>query len=64
MTMTREELEKSILSTLEEINLTKRKISLCMDARVRRILERKLKELQYLQLWHQDLYDRLNDQEA
>jgi len=62
--MTREELEKSILSTLEEINLTKRKISLCMDARVRRILERKLKELQYLQLWHQDLYDRLNDQEA
>ena len=59
--MTGEELEKSILSTLEEINFTKRKISLCMDARVRRKLERKLKELQYLQLWHQDLYDRHNE---
>jgi len=62
--MTREELEKAILGTLEEINLTKRKIFLCMDTRVRRKLERKLKELQYLQLWHQDLYDRLNGQDA
>ena len=59
MSLTRDELEKSVLSTLEEINCIKRKIFLCMDAQERRKLKRKLKELQYLQLWNQDLLDKM-----
>ena len=53
--MTPDELEKSIL----KIHCIKRKIFLCMDARERERLMRKLKELQYLQLWHQDLLERM-----
>ena len=59
MSLTPDELEKSILSTLEEIHCIKRKIFLCMDARERRKLKRKLKELYYLQLWNQDLLERM-----
>ena len=62
--MTREDIEKSFLSTLEEINLIKRKISCCTDDREKKNLELQLKELQCVQLWHQELYNAMNNQDA
>jgi len=59
--MTREEIEKSVRTTLARILCTKRKISRCTDEREKRKLERQLKELQYLQLWHHDLYNSLTE---
>lgn len=54
-TPTRQELIDEIERTKHEIQYLKRLIEGCSDATEKRQLQRRLKELQYLQLWRYDL---------
>lgn len=56
--MTRTELLESIERTMHEIGRIKRLIDETTDPREKRLLIRRKKELQYLQLWHHDLLER------
>ncbi|MCR4441871.1 MAG: hypothetical protein NUV48_06920 [Peptococcaceae bacterium] len=49
--MEREKLKLAIDETKQEILQTKQQIANAPDLRERKILERRLKKLQYLQLW-------------
>jgi len=53
--MTTDELREAIERTTEKIYELKRQIKETTDARDKLKLQRRLKELQYLQLWHMDL---------
>ena len=57
--MTREELQTAITVTLAEITEIKQQIALASDPREKRRLIRRKRELQYLQLWHMSLLQRL-----
>ncbi len=52
--LTREELQAAIDHTKEQIYQIKQLIIVTTDHREKRRLKRRLKELQYLQLWHID----------
>lgn len=52
--MTPEELRQAIDQTKAKIYALKKQIQEDPDPRGKRILQRQLKELQYLQLWHLD----------
>ena len=52
--MTREELEKAIEETKHEIYQAKEQLDQVTDPRDEKKLVARLKELQYLQLWHVD----------
>lgn len=52
MTLNKGELQKAIENTLEEILQVKEQILSTADVREKGTLKRKLKELQYLQLWN------------
>jgi hypothetical protein len=60
--MNRRELEQAMERTLNEIEDVKRRIATTTDPQERQQLIRKKKELQYLQLWHMDLYENHNSQ--
>ena len=50
--MNREEIQRAIAATSEEIMKLKEQIALATDRREKKRLQIMLKELQYLQLWH------------
>lgn len=52
--MTNAELQQAITNTAEEIWELQQQIEHASDPREQKKLMRKLKELQYLQLWHLD----------
>lgn len=52
--MTRDELQEAIARTLAEIEEVKQQIAQAADPREKRRLNRRKRELQYLQLWHID----------
>lgn len=53
--MTLEELQAAITRTKAEIHQVKQQITQAANPREKRRLQRKKKELQYLQLWHVSL---------
>ena len=55
-----EELLKAVEETKCEIEKVKQELETCTDLRQEGMLERRLKELQYLQLWHLDLMERMD----
>ncbi len=59
--LTREQLQDAIESTLQEIVAIKQQIKQTPDPRESRKLTRKLRELQYLQLWHVDQLQHRQD---
>ncbi len=52
------ELQEAIEKTLEGIQALKQQIEKASDPREEKRLKRKLKELQYLQLWHIEQYEQ------
>ncbi len=57
--MTHDELLEAIERTMHEIGRIKQQIEEAANPREERRLARKKRELQYLQLWHHDLLERL-----
>jgi len=58
--MNRAELQQAITETLEEIQGIKEQINQAPDPRGETMLRRRLKELQYLQLWHLEQLENLD----
>jgi len=59
--MTRSELEQKILLTLENILRVKEDIDQACDPKEVLRLRRKLKELQYLQMWQVEKLERMSE---
>lgn len=61
--MTFDEIQEAITHTIAEIKDVKKELFQTTDSRERRRLKRRLKELQYLQLWHIDQFKNLRSNE-
>jgi hypothetical protein len=59
--MTRSDLKQAILQTLENILRVKEEMDRASDPKEVSRLRRKLKELQYLQIWQMEKLERISD---
>jgi CBS-domain-containing membrane protein len=59
--MTRSDLEQAILQTLENISRVQEEINRACEQMDTRRLRRKLKELQFLQIWQMEKLERMSD---
>ena len=53
-----EEIQESIIKTKREIDQVKQELAMATDPKEKRKLSVRLKELQFLQLWHLDQRER------